>query len=82
MCTLCGRSRFLASTSPNRAVSAALIHKISALPLERQAEVEDFVDFIGEREAGRALSRAAAAASAPAFATIWDHHEDDVYDAL
>ncbi len=28
-----------------------LMDKISALPFERIAEVEDFVDFIGERDA-------------------------------
>lgn len=72
----------MASTSPDRAVSEALINKIRALPLERQAEVEDFVDFIGGREAHSALSRAVVAASAPAFAAVWDHCEDDVYDAL
>jgi hypothetical protein len=65
-----------------KAVSDALIHKISTLPLERIAEVEDFVDFIGQREAERSLSRAALAASAPAFAKVWNNPEDDVYDAL
>jgi hypothetical protein len=60
----------------------ALIRKIEALPAERIAEIEDFVDFIGSREQERALTRAAAAASAPAFAAIWSNPEDDVYDAL
>ena len=61
---------------------AALIDKISALPTDRIAEVEDFVDFIGHREQARTLSRAAAAASAAAFASVWNNREDDVYDAL
>ena len=60
----------------------ALLKKIEALPEERIAEIEDFVDFIGSREQERALTRAAAAASAPAFASIWSNPEDDVYDAL
>jgi hypothetical protein len=60
----------------------ALIRKIEALPAERIAEIEDFVDFIGSREQERVLTRAAAAASAPAFAAIWSNPEDDVYDAL
>jgi hypothetical protein len=59
-----------------------LIDKITALPPERIAEIEDFVDFIRLREQERALTRAAAAASAPAFAAIWDNPEDDAYDAL
>ena len=60
----------------------ALIDKINALPIERIAEIEDFVDFIGQREAERSLLRAAATASAPAFARIWNNPEDDAYDAL
>ena len=60
----------------------ALVDKISALPTERIAEVEDFIDFLRMRDQDRALSRAAAAASAPAFAAVWENPEDDVYDAL
>ena len=60
----------------------ALVKKIKALPAERIAEVEDFVDFISLREQERAFTRAAAAASAPAFAPIWNNPDDDVYDAL
>jgi hypothetical protein len=59
-----------------------LIEKIAALPAERIAEIEDFVDFIRSREQERSLTRAAAAASAPAFAAIWSNPDDDVYDAL
>jgi len=65
-----------------KAVPEALIHKISVLPSERIAEVEDFVDFIGQREQEHSLARAAATASAPAFAAVWNNPEDDVYDAL
>ena len=60
----------------------SLIEKITALPAERVAEVEDFVDFLHSREQDRALVRAAAAASAPSFAAVWDNPEDSVYDAL
>ena len=62
--------------------SKTLIEKIEALPAERIAEIEDFVDFIRLREQERALTRAAAAASAPAFVAIWSNPEDDVYDAI
>lgn len=64
------------------AATQALIDKIQALPAERIAEVEDFVDFIRMREQERALARTAAATSAPAFAAIWNNPDDDVYDAL
>ena len=59
-----------------------LIQKIQALPVERIAEVEDFVEFIAAREQERSLTRAAGAVSAPAFAAIWNNPEDDAYDAL
>ena len=59
-----------------------LIEKIEALPAERIAEIEDFVDFIRLREQEQSLTRAAAAASAPAFAAVWSNPEDDIYDAL
>jgi hypothetical protein len=60
----------------------ALIKKLESLPAERIAEIEDFVDFIRLREQERAMTRAAAGASAPAFAAIWNNAEDDAYDAL
>src|SRR5437763_1608643 len=44
--------------------SKTLIEKIEALPAERIAEIEDFVDFIRFREQERALTRAAAPARA------------------
>jgi hypothetical protein len=59
-----------------------LIEKIRALPAERIAEIEDFVDFLRLREQERALARDAAETSAPAFAAIWSNPDDDVYDAL
>ncbi len=59
-----------------------LFEKIQALPAERIAEIDDFVDFIRLREQERALTRAAAAASEPAFAAIWNNADDAVYDAL
>jgi hypothetical protein len=60
----------------------ALIEKIQALPAERIAEVEDFVDFIRLREQELALVRAASATSERAFEAIWNNSDDDVYDAL
>ncbi len=59
-----------------------LLARINALPADRIAEIEDFVAFIAEREQARALTRAAAAASAPSFAAVWNNEEDAVYDAI
>lgn len=63
-------------------LSQTLIDKISALPIERIAEIEDFVDFLRTRDAERALTRASLAGSEPAFAAVWSNPEDDAYDAL
>ena len=60
----------------------ALMARIQALSPERFAEVEDFVAFIAAREQMTLLTRAAANASAPAFAAIWNNPEDDAYDAI
>jgi hypothetical protein len=59
-----------------------LIEKISRLPPDRVAEVEDFVDFLSQRYTDRQLVHAAAGASEAAFAKVWDNPEDDVYDRL
>lgn len=64
------------------ATARALLEKIEALPPERRVEVEDFVEFVRLREQERALTRAAAAASAPGFAAVWNNPDDDAYDAL
>ena len=72
----------LAERSAMPADTKDLMEKIEGLPPERIAEIEDFVDFLRLREREQALTRAAAAASAPAFAEVWNNPEDDVYDAL
>jgi hypothetical protein len=60
----------------------ALIEKLNSLPLDRLAEVEDFVDFIRQRDQDQVLVRATSVASLPAFAAVWNNPEDDAYDAL
>ena len=65
-----------------QSVPETLIRKIGALSRARVAEVEDFVDFIGQRESEVVLRTAARDASAPAFARVWNNPEDDMYDAL
>ena len=59
-----------------------LLDKIGRLSPEYAAEVEDFVDFLFQRDTDRRLVRAAAAASEPAFAKVWDNPEDDVYNTV
>lgn len=60
----------------------ALIAKLNALPIARLAEVEDFVDFIRQRDRDHTLVRAAALISTPTFTAVWENPEDDAYDAI
>lgn len=57
------------------------LEKSNNLPPERIAEVEDFVDFIAQRDERR-LAQAAAKLSEAAFGQVWDNEEDSVYDEL
>jgi hypothetical protein len=59
-----------------------LIEKLEALPPERIAEVEDFVDFLNSRSTDRRLTQAASQAAEPSFAQVWDNPDDAVYDQL
>ncbi len=59
-----------------------LAEKLDDLSPEQIAAVEEFVEFLRLRGQDRALARAAAAASAPAFEAVWNNPEDDVYDAI
>jgi hypothetical protein len=61
---------------------SSLIDKINALPSERIAEVEDFVDFLSLKDQDRALVRSARVGGAAVFAAVWENSEDDVYNAL
>ncbi len=59
-----------------------LIAKIRKLPPEKQAEVEDFVDFLNLRVEDRRLTQAAARLSEDAFRQVWDNDADSAYDQL
>ena len=61
--------------------SEELIEKIRSLPPERIAEVEDFIDFIAQRDERR-LVQAVTKLSEDAFSQVWDNEEDSVYDQL
>ncbi len=59
-----------------------LIHKIQFLPQGKLAEVEDFVDFLFQRDNDRHLIKAASKTSEKVFEKIWDNTEDSAYDKL
>jgi hypothetical protein len=59
-----------------------LIEKIRQLPPDKQAEVEDFIDFLSQREEDRRLTQAAARLSEEPFRQVWDNEVDSAYDEL
>jgi len=59
-----------------------VIRKLQALAPERVSEVEDFIDFLSQRDTDRGLTRAAMAATEPTLNTLWDNPDDAEYDNL
>ena len=59
-----------------------LIDKLEALPPERVAEVEDFIDFIKQRDQDRQLTQAVTKAAEPSLQKVLVNPDDAVYDAL
>ena len=66
----------------SRHYEQTLIEKIRSLTPERVAEVEDFVDFLHQRDMDRSLTQAAAKLSEDAFQKVWDNPDDTDYDRL
>jgi hypothetical protein len=59
-----------------------LLEKIRRLSPEKAAEVEDFIDFLVQRDRERDLAGAATRISEGAFAKVWDNEDDADYDRL
>lgn len=59
-----------------------LLEKLHALPPEKLAEVEDFVEFLLQKDEDQQLREAALRISEPALRQAWDNPEDAVYDRL
>lgn len=59
-----------------------LLENISRLRPERVAEVEDFVDFIAQRDTDPEFVRASTRASEAVFMKVWNNPEGDVYDGI
>ncbi len=64
------------------ATEQMLIEKIKQLPLQRLAEVADFVDFLRTREDEQRLTQAAAKMAEASFAAVWNNDADAAYDRL
>jgi hypothetical protein len=59
-----------------------VIQKLRTLPLERVSEVEDFIEFLSQKDKDRQLVHAAQAASEPVLQQVWDNPDDADYDRL
>jgi len=59
-----------------------LLKKLEHLSPDRLIEVEDFIDFLQQRDQDKPLRRAFAHSSEAAFAKVWDNDSDAVYDTL
>jgi hypothetical protein len=59
-----------------------LLAKIRRLAPERVAEVEDFVDFLHQRDDDRGITAALTQLSEAALARVWDNPDDTDYDRL
>ena len=59
-----------------------LFEKLRSLPAEKIAEVEDFVDFLRQRDTDRQLAGSITRLSEDAFRKVWDNPDDADYDRL
>lgn len=59
-----------------------MVEKLEQLSPDRLVEVEDFIDFLQQRDTDRLLRRGFAQASESAFRAVWDNDDDAIYDSL
>jgi len=56
--------------------------KLGHLSIDRLSEVDDFIDFLQQREQDNHLRQNYARASEAVFAQVWDNDDDAAYDQL
>lgn len=59
-----------------------MLEKLEHLTPDRLAEVEDFIDFLHQRDQDKRVKQDFKQASENAFNQVWDNDEDAVYDNL
>lgn len=59
-----------------------MLEKLEHLSPDRLAEVEDFIDFLQQRDQDKRLRQDFTQASEDAFNKEWDNDEDAIYDNL
>ncbi len=59
-----------------------MIQKLNHLTPSRLAEVEDFIDFIQQRDQDKLLRQCVSQASEDSLNKVWDNDDDAIYDSL
>lgn len=59
-----------------------MLEKLEHLSPDRLAEVEDFIDFLQQRDRDKRLRQDFTQASKDAFNKVWDNDDDAIYDSL
>ncbi|SJM90152.1 conserved hypothetical protein [Crenothrix polyspora] len=59
-----------------------LANKLKTLSQERITEVEDFIDFLVQRDKNQNITQFAMRASQSSLDAIWDNADDSEYDWL
>ncbi len=59
-----------------------VVQKLQTLTPSRINEVEDFIDFLSQRDTDQQLIQAAMTVSEPTLETIWNNPDDAEYDRL
>ncbi len=57
-------------------------HKLQTLSQERITEVEDFIDFLKQRDESSQLTHNAMKLTEPLLSHLWNNSEDAEYDQL
>lgn len=59
-----------------------MLEKLEHLSSDRLAEVEDFIDFLQQKDQDKRLRQDFTQASEDAFNKVWDNDDDAIYDKL
>ena len=59
-----------------------MLEKLEHLSPERLTEVEDFIDFLNQRDQDKRLRQDYVKMSEETFNKIWDNDNDAIYDTL
>ena len=67
---------------PNSEQERSILQKIQGLSPDKLSQVEDFVDFLSQRDEDRKLVQAGSKLAEEVFNKVWDNDEDKEYDQL